>query len=341
MNRLSVIVLATLFSLALLSFYFIHRVYCYNNVADNSGVIYVKPGTTKEQLFLMLDSASVIKNLPSFKVASKICLKNKIIRAGRYQIEAGMNNKEMIRMFKLGLQKPHTLVLAGHIRELEKVASILSSKIYSDSASIMELLTNPKIVDSLGFNDTTILGMFILDSYEIYWTTSPINLINKLHNEYQKFWNSERRAKASQLGLTPKEVTALASIVAEESNISSEHPIIAGVYLNRLKRGMYLQADPTVKFALKDPSIKRILNKHLEVDSPYNTYKRGGIPPGPIVVPSAGVIDAVLNHSHHNYLYFCADPSLNGTHRFATTLTDHNRNAMAYRAVISRMNRNS
>ena len=158
-----------------------------------------------------------------------------------------------------------------------------------------------------------------------------------MKKEYDKFWNTERTAKAKEIGLTPQQVSVLASIVCEETNYAPEMPRVAGVYMNRLKKGMKLDADPTVKYALGDPTIKRILFRHLEVDSPYNTYKNIGLPPGPITIPSIKGIEAVLEYENHNYLYFCASPAMDGTHRFARTLVEHNRNAKEYQAKLNKL----
>ncbi|MDP3452948.1 MAG: endolytic transglycosylase MltG [Bacteroidales bacterium] len=303
------------------------------NTNPGTSFIYIKTGNELSDLLTSLDTCGRIINQASFKRASDYeDLKN--IKPGRYKITSGMSNRDLIRMFRLGLQTPHNLTLSGNINGIERLASIISGRIESDSATVMEVLTNQSLIDSLGFNKYTFPGMFLNNTYEIYWTTKPKDLIIRLKREYEKFWNNDRRSKAAQLGLTPQEVGTLASIVAMESNLSREHAIIAGVYINRIKIGMPLQADPTIKFALNDPSVKRILIRHLSIDSPYNTYKYRGLPPGPIVIPSPSIIDSVLNYSKHKYLYFCANPSFDGSHSFASTLTEHNRNARAYHNAL-------
>ena len=179
--------------------------------------------------------------------------------------------------------------------------------------------------------------MFLPDTFEVYWTITPKELLLRFKKEYDRFWNRERLEKAVNIGLSPIEVSTLASIVSEESNLKEEQPVIAGVYLNRLRKNIPLQADPTIKFILNDPSVKRILNKHLSINSPFNTYKHAGLPPGPIVIPQKSTIDAVLDYKKHNYIYFCAKPTLDGSHNFAETLAEHNKNARAYQRVISRL----
>lgn len=307
------------------------------NTTNTSAIVFIQEETSLDTLVNILEHSLAIKDITSFKAASCIWALDGNIKPGRYRIKPQTNNKDLVRMFRLGLQEPHNLVLAGNIRTLNKLSAIISEKISADSAQVYSILTDTTLIDSLGFDRYSFPGMFLLNTYEIYWTTKPKDLVLRLNKEYQKFWNSERIAKAKAISLTPAQVITLASIVAEESNLKTEHKIIAGVYLNRIKRGMPLQADPTIKYALNDPSIKRILYKHLTIDSPYNTYKKAGLPPGPITLPSQGVIDAVLNYSTHNYLYFCANSSLDGSHNFARTLVEHNRNARAYQSAISKL----
>jgi UPF0755 protein len=321
MKKILVFILLIILSVTVASTFVIWNIALKGNTPGKNVTLYVYPGTSGNVLSEQLDSANAILDPLWFKVASRAFKLNDKVKAGRY----------------LGLQSPHNLILSGNIRSMEKLASIISGKISSDSAKILQTLKDKTLIDSLGFDKYSFPGMFLLNTYEIYWTSSPKEIVLRLHSEYNKFWNQERQQKARDLNLSPIEVVTLASIVAEESNIKSEHPVIAGVYVNRLKRGIPLQADPTIKYALNDPSIKRILYQHLEIDSPYNTYKIKGLPPGPITIPSPSVIDAVLDYSKHNYLYFCAKPSLDGSHNFASTLSAHNRNARAYQSAISKL----
>ncbi len=256
---------------------------------------------------------------------------------GYYVFKSGATNKGVARAITKGWQTPIRLTLSGNIRGIERLSGILGKKMMRDSAEFSTYFNLPQNQTQYGFNKETFAAMFLPNTYEIYWTATPEQFTERMKKEYDKFWNSERLEKAEKLNLSPLQVSIIASIVCEESNYRPELPTIAGVYLNRLKRGMKLEADPTVKFALNDPGIKRILYKHLKTDSPYNTYKYAGLPPGPITIPSIASIDAVLNYQEHNYLYFCADASLNGTHKFARTLSEHNRNARAYQAAISKM----
>ena len=248
-----------------------------------------------------------------------------------------MGNREIVRTLKYGWQTPLNITIAGNIRTKDKLASILARKIECDSATIEKMLTNEEFADSLGFRPETFIAMFLPNTYEFYWTVSPLELALRFKKEYDKFWDISRMSKAKAAGLTPQEVITLASIVSEESNLKTEYPKIAGVYLNRLKKGIPLQADPTIKFAINNPLLKRILFVHLKVDSPYNTYKHSGLPPGPITIPPIQAIDGVLNFENHKYIYFCAKPELDGSHAFAYTLDEHNRNARAYQRAISKL----
>lgn len=229
------------------------------------------------------------------------------------------------------------LTLSGNIRNLEKLSGILGRKLACDSASFSQYFAKEEVWKENGFGKETFMAMFLPNTYEVYWTISPEKFVERMKKEYDKFWNGDRKAKAREIGLSELEVSILASIVCEETNYTPEMPRVAGVYMNRLKRGMKLDADPTVKFALGDPAIKRILFRHLKVDSPYNTYLNAGLPPGPITIPGIKGIDAVLNYENHNYLYFCANSNMDGTHKFARTLSEHNRNARAYQAALNRM----
>ena len=226
------------------------------------------------------------------------------------------------------------LRVKSNIRDTKKMAALLSSQLEAETAQMTAAMNDTQIIEAHGFNSATLLAMFIPDTYEVYWTITPLQLLDRLKKEYDAFWNDSRRAKAREAGLTPVQVMTLASIVIEETKYEPEMPAIAGVYINRLNKGMLLQADPTVKYAVNDPSLKRILNRHLLVDSPYNTYRHPGLPPGPITTPTKAAIDAVLNYQKHNYLYFCADASFNGQHRFAATLSEHMANARRFHAAM-------
>ncbi len=257
------------------------------------------------------------------------------LRTGRYEVQPGMSNIELIRALRSGRQSAIRFTF-NSMRTIEEFAEKADQQLMLDGDQIMHYLNDSLWCDSIGFDRRTIIAMLIPNTYELYWNISPEAFMQRMKKEYDAFWNESRRAKATEIGLTPIEVSTLASIVEEESAVVDEYPIIAGLYLNRLKRGMPLQADPTVKYASGNFALQRILNIHLEIDSPYNTYKHEGLPPGPIRIPSTQGLNAVLNYRQHNYLYMCAKEDFSGRHNFAATLSEHNRNADRYRAELNK-----
>ena len=257
-----------------------------------------------------------------------------MVKTGRYAIEDGMTMPDLIRALRSGSQVPINLTF-NNIRTMENLAGRLSSQLMVDSISILNVFNDTSVAASYGFNERTFGAMFIPNTYEVYCDTSIESLINRMKKEYDAFWNTDRRAQAEKIGLTPLEVTTLASIVEEEATYADEYPIVAGLYINRLNRGMRLEADPTVKFAVGDASLRRILFKHLEVESPYNTYKVDRLPPGPIRIPSTSAINATLSPAQHNYIFMCAKDDLSGRHNFAVTHAEHARNARAYQRALN------
>ncbi|WP_019541215.1 endolytic transglycosylase MltG [Proteiniphilum acetatigenes] len=259
-----------------------------------------------------------------------------MVKTGRYAIEDGMTMPDVIRKLRSGTQTPVNLTF-NNIRIRENLAGRISQQLMIDSLSLLNALEDPANAEKFGFDEYTFISMFIPNTYEVYWDTSIDNLLNRMKREYELFWNEERKEKAGKIGLTPVQVSTLASIVEEEATYADEYPIVAGLYLNRLNRGMRLEADPTVKFAVGDFALRRILFRHLEVESPYNTYKNGGLPPGPIRVPSIQAIEATLLPQQHRYLFMCAKDDLSGRHNFATTHAEHARNAAAYQRALNAM----
>ena len=251
------------------------------------------------------------------------------LRTGRYRVEPETTCLGLYRLLRNGTQEPMNLVIPNS-RTMEKLAAVLSQSLMVDSAEIASVLTDSSYLDRHGYTTATIPALFIPNTYEVYWDISVDKLIERMEHENSHFWTEERKAKAKACGLTQEQVATLASIVDEETANNAEKPMIAGLYLNRLRLGMPLQADPTVKFAVGDFSLRRILHKHLMVDSPYNTYRVEGLPPGPIRIASIAGLDAVLNHVEHPYLYMCAKEDFSGTHNFASTLPEHYRNARRY-----------
>ena len=251
------------------------------------------------------------------------------VRTGRYRVLPEMSCLELYRLLRNGIQEPIRLVVPNS-RTMDKLASALSQSLMVDSAEIAAALTDSSYCATRGYTTATITALFIPNTYEVYWDISVDKFMERMERENKRFWTEERETKAQACGLTHEQVATLASIVDEETANNAEKPMIAGLYLNRLRKGMLLQADPTVKFAVGDFSLRRILNKHLKVESPYNTYLTGGLPPGPIRIASISGLDAVLNHVEHQYLYMCAKEDFSGTHNFAATLSEHYKNARRY-----------
>ena len=296
--------------------------------------IYIEPTTKYDEVIAQIKEKV---DLPSDKIFQMISERMKYpenIKTGRYAIKDGMTMPEIIRILRSGNQSAVKLTF-NNMRTKENLAGRISNQLMMDSLSLLTWLSDENKVEDLGFDTNTVVAMFIPNTYEIYWDTSVDKLLKRMQNEYTTFWNESRMAKAKQIGLTPIEVSTLASIVEEEATYSDEYPIVAGLYLNRLKRGQRLEADPTVKFAVGDFSLRRILYKHLEVESPYNTYRNDGLPPGPIRVPSIKGIDASLSPQDHKYLFMCAKDDLSGRHNFATTHAEHIRNAAKYQRALN------
>lgn len=300
---------------------------------EETSYIYIDKERNYENVISQLKKA----NLPSekmFRILSERMNYPTKIKTGRYAIENGMTMPDVIRMLRAGNQSP-VKVTFNNMRTKENLAGRIAQQLMIDSLSLLNALYNEPEINALGFDENTIPAMFIPNTYEVYWDTGVESFINRMKREYDAFWNADRKAKAERIGLTPMQVSILASIVEEEATYSDEYPTVAGLYLNRLKKGMRLEADPTVKFAVGDFSLRRILFRHLEVESPYNTYKNTGLPPGPIRVPSIKAIDGTLSPESHNYLFMCAKEDLSGRHNFATTHAEHARNAAAYQRALN------
>jgi UPF0755 protein len=257
------------------------------------------------------------------------------IKAGRYKIKDRMSNNELINVLRSGKQEPVELTF-NNIRTLSQLTERVSQELEVNQTKLLDLLSSPEILAKYGLNDKTIICIFIPNTYEFFWNTSEVKFIDRMFREYNKFWNRDRIGKAGELHMTKEQVITLASIVDEETDKDVEKPKIAGVYINRLNKKIRLQADPTVVFCVGDFTLQRVLRKHYQIDSPYNTYIYGGLPPGPICIPEIASIDAVLNYEKHNYLYFCAKPDFSGYHTFARTLEAHNNNARIYRSELNK-----
>jgi UPF0755 protein len=259
------------------------------------------------------------------------------VKPGRYRLTDGMNNNELVNLLRSGKQEP-VRVTFQNIRTPEELARKISGQIEADSLSIIRRLHDPEYLRTFGTEPVSVFTLFIPNTYEFFWNTSADQFVDRMYRERQKFWNNDRMTKMGEEGLDIAGVVTLASIIEKETSRNSEKAIIAGVYINRLRKGWPLQADPTLIFAWNDYTIRRVLNRHKEIDSPYNTYKYTGLPPGPICLPSVSSIDAVLDYRKHMYMYFCAKEDLSGYHNFSVTLAEHNRNADRYQAALRRLN---
>lgn len=314
-----------------------YKAYFAPNVNGNQEYLYIKTGSTYDDLLANLQAKDVLKDLGSFTQAADKMKLAANVKPGRYRLKAGLNNRGLINMLKAGNQDPVKLKFQN-IRKKENFAAYMAKHMEADSLAFMGVLDSAALLEKYGFNKENSYTLFIPNTYEMYWNIKPIDFFEKMQKEYVKFWNAERKQKAAKLNLTPIQVSILASIVDSEALYDKEMPIIAGLYLNRLNRGILLQADPTVIFANNDFTVKRVTNKLLAVDSKYNTYKYRGLPPGPIMMPSINAIDAVLNRQVNNYIYMCAKEDFSGYHNFAENEAQHNINAKKYREALNKRN---
>lgn len=297
--------------------------------------ILIPTGSTYEQVLDTLECHVRIKNLNILKWIAKKKNYPALIKPGKYTIEEDLNYLGLINLLRSGRQTPVNITFSN-ARTLNELAGKIGKQIEADSAQIINFFTDDSNYISDGFTRENIIALFIPNTYEIYWNTDPKKLYKRMLREYRLFWNNERLEKAKEKNLDPVEVAILASIIDDEVVKQAEKPRIAGVYINRLKRGIPLQACPTIKFALNDFTITRVLKKYLLVDSPYNTYKHNGFPPGPIGCPTIEGIEAVLNAEHSDYLFFAAKPDFSGYHNYSRTLSEHIRNAALYQKELDR-----
>lgn len=304
---------------------------------ENEKFLYIKTDSANKMAVMKtIKEGDYIHNLKGFQwLANQMKYWNKI-KPGKYRIEKGESMLAIIRRLRNGQQTPVDLVIT-RVRTKENFARLVANKFEFDSTAMMNFLNNADSLDNYGVKPETAMTVVLPNTYTYYWNTTPSNVYQKLYDESQKFWNDDRKEKATQKGLTAQTAYILASIIEEETNAKTDKPNIASVYLNRMKIGMPLQADPTVKFALKDFGIKRILHKHLEVESPYNTYRNQGLPPGPVTTPSTETINAVLESPPTEYIYFVANSDFSGTHIFTTNYNDHLKYARQYQQALNRL----
>jgi UPF0755 protein len=304
-----------------------------NFMPEKTCHIYIYPEKNYPKLCRQLEDSALCRNIRTFRWLAEWLKYPESMKTGCYAVYPKMNNYDLLNNLRRGHQDL-VKVTFNNIRMKGELADRLGEQLMLNGNDLKALLYDDAFCDSMGFTPQTIQAMFIPNTYEVYWNISAVKLMQRMQREYHDFWTAERRSKAEAIGVSPVEVAVLASIVEEETAVAEEYAAIAGLYINRLHRGMPLQADPTVKYALANFSLKRILYEHLNINSPYNTYLYTGLPPGPIRLPSISGIDAVLNYRKHNYLYMCAKGDGSGQHNFAVTLAEHNLNANRYRAML-------
>ncbi len=319
------------------NFYY-QRAFKANIICDTKvgNFLYIKEGDNLDDVIAQLTAAKFLIDDDSFEWMAKYMEYDARIIAGKYKIINGESNYHFIKRLRNGEQAPVNLTFIN-LRTINDLAHAVCRKIDVDSTQLVTLLSNSQFLDTLGFNKATVISMFIPNTYQFMWPTNAKKFLVRMKYEYTVFWDSSRLTKAKELNFTPLEAATLASIVDEESNKNDEKPIIAGLYINRIQQRIPLQADPTIKFALNDMARKRILTADLAINSPYNTYKILGLPPGPIRIPSVQGIDAVLNYQRHNYIFMCAKEDFSGYHNFSRSLEQHNCNARKYQRALQMM----
>ena len=327
-----------MFSILLISFGFYAWQITYTPnilVGKEARPLIIPRGASFKDVQKILHEGDYAQDLISFSFISKLMDYDEQVKAGRYVLQPGLSNVQAVRLLRAGIQEPVNITFNNVrlVKDLsEKITRNLNMKPQEFEAALIGFAMN----NPYGFNKDNVLTMFIPNTYEVYFNVTPEELIERMYREFEKFWNEERRQKASETGLTPIEVSILASIVQAESVKRDEAPIIAGLYLNRLKNDIALQADPTLVFAVGDFSLKRVLNEHKEIDSPYNTYRYRGLPPGPVNMPEIFALEAVLNYTKSNYLYMCAKEDFSGRHNFTHSYSQHLNNASRYQRALTR-----
>ncbi len=296
--------------------------------------LYIDRDDTIDSVYTKVSAIAKPHALKGFKTLADMRDYGTNIIRGRYGVPTDMSASGLFNMLKRGEQTPLNVPIPS-ARTMDRLAGAVAKKLELDSLELLQALTDSTLIAKYGYTQATFPSMFIPDSYNMYWTVSVEDFLDRMQKEHDRFWNDERLAKAKALDMTPEEVSTLASIVTEETAATAEKPTVAGLYINRLRKGMLLQSDPTVKFAMHDFSIRRILNRMLTTDDPYNTYKYRGLPPGPIRIPMKEDLEAVLNYEHHDYIYMCAKEDFSGTHNYARTEAEHAANARRYHQALN------
>ena len=320
-----------------ITFFNYYLKYYGSNTTKEEQYLYIRTGSDFGAVMDSIKKNEMLKDTTSFQWAAANMDYVQKVKPGRYLLERGMSNREIINKLKSGNQDPVKLRFQA-MRLKENFAGYLSRRLELDSSEFINLLDSTDYIAKYGFNKDNIYSMFIPNSYEVYWNTGADKFFKRMNGEYEKFWTHERKAKAEKIGLSPIQVSILAAIVDAEALHDDEMPTIAGLYMNRLKRSIKLEADPTVIFANNDFTIRRVLRRHLTKASPYNTYLHKGLPPGPIMMPSINAIEAVLNYKKHDYIFMCAKEDLKGYHNFAATGAEHQANARRFQQALDKLN---
>ncbi|MDB4920377.1 endolytic transglycosylase MltG [Mucilaginibacter sp.] len=307
------------------------------NVTDKQEYLYIHTGADFNDVYKTIKQQGIVKDTASFYHAAENMNYVSRIKPGRYHLQNGMSNRRLVNMLASGSQEPVTLSF-HNLRLKEEFAGFVAKKIEPDSTAIIRLLDSTSYIQQYGFTTDNVYTMFMPNSYQLYWNITPEKFFKRMYANYEKFWTPERKQKAAAINLNPIEVSVLASIVDAEALHDDEMPAVAGLYLNRLKKGMKLEADPTVIFAENDFTIKRVLTRYLSINSPYNTYLHTGLPPGPIMMPSVNAVNAVLDYQKSDYIYMCAKADFSGYHAFATNVADHMVNARKFQQALNERN---
>ena len=317
------------------TFYAYQIAYTPNILVDKESRLFiVKEGSTFKDIQRDLHEGNIVQDLVSFSFIAKITGYDDQIKPGRYVLEKNMTNLQALRLLRSGKQEPVRITF-NNVRLIPELAEKITRNLNMTPQEFEAALISFAMSNTAGFTKDNIIAMFIPNTYEVYYNVAPDALIKRMHREYESYWTPERKEKAKKTGLTQIEVSILASIVQAETIREDEAPIIAGLYLNRLKKGIALQADPTLKFAVGDFTLKRVLNVHKEIDSPYNTYMYPGLTPGPINMPELYSLEAVLNYTPSDYYYMCAKEDFSGNHNFTNSYSEHMRNAARYQKALT------
>jgi len=306
-----------------------------NLEAGKKGYVLVYSNKSIDENALLIKQTELLNNTDAFFRFAHLTGYSSLIKPGRYEVVDGMNNLALLRLLVSGKQTPLDVTFK-YAQRKEDLVSFWATQLEADSIELLGLLNDSVYCASVGFNTENIVSLFIPNTYNFYWTTSAPKLLKRMETEYTNFWNADRTARLANTKLSKAEVSVLASIVQKETYMTDEMPVVAGAYINRLRLGMPLQADPTIIFAMNDNTIKRVAGEMLNIESPYNTYKNKGLPPGPICVPGKAALNAVLNFKEHKFIYFCAKEDFSGYHNFAANFTQHQINARKYQKELNK-----